>query len=147
VLALGGLGWIVYSLSSAGQAALEAVPLTGLDDPAALLEAARGSTLGDPNAPVQILVFSDYTCPSCQFWVTAVEPYVKQEYIETGKVRLVHYDFPLGGVGQHQHSFIAARAARCAEDQNRFWDYHDKLLGRQSEWSPKPNPPLGDFID
>src|SRR5690606_28880923 len=56
-------------------------------------------------------------------------------YVERGLVRLTYYDFPLGGAGQHRHSFIAARAGRCAEDQGRFWEYHDVLFGRQTEWS------------
>lgn len=146
VIALGGVGWIFYSLASAGEPAVAPIELAGLDDPAALLAAAKGSELGQPDAPVQILIFSDYTCPSCQYWVQTVEPLVKQEFIDAGKARLVHYDFPLGGTAQHRHSFIAARAARCAEAQGRFWDYHDILFGRQGEWSPAPEPPIDEFV-
>src|SRR5690606_16894253 len=46
--------------------------------------------------------------------------------------RFVYYDFPLP---QHPHAFLAARAARCANEQERFWDYHDVLYARQATWS------------
>lgn len=148
ILATAGIGWIVYSLAGGGQrAALEAVELTGLEDPEALISAAKGETLGEPGARARVLVFSDFTCPGCKSWSTAIEPQLKQEFVEGGQVRLEYYDFPLGGSGQHRHSFVAARAARCAADQDRFWDYHDVLFARQSEWSFASSPPLDEFIE
>lgn len=148
VLAAGGIGWIVYSVAGGGQrAALEAVELTGLEDPQALLRAAEGETLGDPDARASVLVFSDFTCPACQHWASNVEPQLKQEFVDNGQVRLEYYDFPLGGTGQHRHGFVAARAARCAGDQDRFWDYHDVLFAQQRQWSFASTPPIDEFVD
>lgn len=146
VIALGGIGWITYSLVGGGGAtAVEPIQLTGLDDPQALLNAARPVPAGESNAPVQVLVFSDFTCPACKRWTTMIEPLVKSEFVEAGKVKLVYYDFPLGGAGEHRHSFIAARAARCAAEQDRFWDFHDLLFARQTEWAYERNAPLDRF--
>lgn len=145
-LAVGGIGWIAYSLTGGGSgAALEAIQLTGLDDPQALIGAAKGVELGEADAPVRVLVFSDFTCPACKRWSTAIEPQLKTEFIETGQAKLVYYDYPLGPQPGHVHGFIAARAARCAADQNRFWEYHDVLFARQGEWPFASSAPLGEF--
>lgn len=145
VIALGGIGWIGYSIVSAGGGgapAVEPVELTGLDDPQVLLNAAKGIRAGQADAPVQVLVFSDFTCPACKRWSTAIEPLVKRDLVETGKVRLVYYDFPLGGSGEHRHSFVAGRGARCADEQGKFWEYHDMLFAKQSEWVFSRTAPL-----
>jgi protein-disulfide isomerase len=136
VVAAAGVAWIAFSLSGGGgSAAVAPIDLAGMEDPQQLVSTARGVAAGAPDAPVQILVFSDFTCPACQRFSTTVEPLVKRDYVESGLVRITYYDFPLGGAGQHRHSFVAARAGRCAEQQGRFWEYHDVLFGRQGEWS------------
>jgi protein-disulfide isomerase len=136
VVAAAGVAWIAFSLTGGGGSAATApIELTGMEDPQQLVSTARGITAGQTDAPVQILVFSDFTCPACRGFTTTVEPLVKQNYVDRGLVKLTYYDFPLGGAGQHRHSFIAARAGRCAEEQGRFWEYHDVLFGRQGEWS------------
>jgi protein-disulfide isomerase len=146
VLAVGGVGWIAYSLVGGGtQAAVNVIDLQGLDDPQALISAARGQELGDANAPVKVLVFSDFTCPACKSWSTRIEPQLKSEFVNAGKVRLVYYDFPLGPGPGHVHGFVAARAARCAADQSKFWEYHDVLFARQTEWTFAESAPLGQF--
>src|SRR5690606_8784396 len=93
----------------------------------------------------QVVVFSDFMCPYCGQFTLQVERLLKENYAQTGKIHYVYYDFPLGGA--HRHSFLAARAARCAGDQGKFWEYHDYLFGQQSEWSYKRNPPVGEFED
>ncbi len=149
IVAVAGIGWIAYSLAGGGssEAAVEPVRLSGLDDPQALFNAARGVSLGQPSAPVQVLVFSDFTCPACKTWTTQVEPQLKKEFIETGRVRLVYYDFPLGSGGSHQHGFIAARATRCADEQGKFWELHDILFARQSEWTYARSAPIEQFVE
>jgi hypothetical protein len=57
---------------------------------------------------------------------TQVEQMLKAEFVETGRVHYTYYDFPLGG--NFKHSFVGVRAARCAGDQGRFWEYHDRLM-------------------
>jgi protein-disulfide isomerase len=69
---------------------------------------------------------------------------VKERLVAPGLVRYVHFDFPLTGI--HQHAFVAARAARCALDQERFWPYHDMLHARQPTWAALRDP-TGFFVE
>lgn len=145
VIALAGVGWIAYSMvgREAGPT-MTAASIEGLEDPQALIAAARGVDLGEPDAPVRVLVFSDFTCPACRNFSLGVEPSMKSELIETGKVRFTYHDYPLdlqaAGPQGHRWGFIAARAARCASDQNRFWEFHDVLFARQQEWAYDRSP-------
>lgn len=83
--------------------------------------------VGDKNAPVQIVEFADFQCPYCR----AAEGSIKQVRQQYGnKVRLVYMDFPLGF---HPHALDASMAARCANEQGKFWPYHDALLADQSK--------------
>lgn len=150
VIALAGVGWIGYSLTNReGTAAISAKPLTGLDDPKALLDAAKGVAVGESNAPVQVLVFSDFTCPACRQFNTGVEPQLKSELVATGKVHYTYYDYVLDleARGPHRYGFLAARAARCANDQGKFWELHDVLFAQQQEWSFEGSPPIQRFVD
>lgn len=88
--------------------------------------------LGSEDAPVVIVEFSDFQCPFCKRFHEQTLPQIKQEYIETGKVRLVYRDFPIMQI--HPYAGLAALAAECADDQGRFWGMHDLLFERQSEW-------------
>jgi protein-disulfide isomerase len=150
VIALAGVGWIGYSLTNRGGGpVISARPLTGLDNPKDLLEAAKGIVLGEANAPVQVLVFSDFTCPACRQFQTNVEPLLKSELVATGKVHYTYYDYVLDlqASGAHRYGFIAARAARCANDQGKFWEMHDAIFARQQEWSFEGSPPIQRFVD
>ena len=127
-----------------GGAALEPVPLEGLNNQEVIARA-QGVKLGNDNAPAKLLVFSDFMCPYCGSFAQQIEPQLKSTYIDTGKLQMVFYDFPLGGA--HVHSFLAARAARCAGDQNKFWEYHNTLFGRLNEWGTAASPPVDRFED
>ena len=129
--------------SRGGGAALEPVPVEGLNNQQ-LVEKAQGVKLGPDNAPVKMLVFSDFMCPYCGNFAAQIEPQLKTEFIQAGKLQLVFYDFPLGG--NHVHSFLAARAARCAGEQNKFWEYHDLLFGRLQDWGTSQSPPVSQFV-
>jgi len=119
-------------------AAREPVEVAGLDDVATLVQVAQGITRGDPDAPITIVEFGDYQCPGCAGFASLVEPSLLAAYVETGKAKFVYYDFPL--VSVHPHAFLAARAARCAGDQERYWEYHGMLFGNQSSWALSSNP-------
>ena len=78
---------------------------------------------GNPKAPVMIVEFSDYQCPYCH----QAEPTLKDVLARYGdKVSLSYRDFPLTTI--HDHAMIAAEASRCAEEQGKFWEYHDQLF-------------------
>ena len=97
------------------------------------LNATPGISVGSASAPVTILEFADFQCPHCAQFATMVEPVLKEQMVATGKVRLVFYDFPLGG--NFPWSFMAARSGRCANEQGKFWEYHDYVFGKQQDWS------------
>ena len=72
--------------------------------------------------------YGDFQCPSCGAFFRAIEPQIRDAYIETGKARLEWHDFAWIG----PESRDAANAARCAQAQDRFWDYHDLLYAMQA---------------
>ncbi|MCI0346643.1 MAG: DsbA family protein [Chloroflexi bacterium] len=83
--------------------------------------------LGDAAAPVVIQEYGDFQCPSCGAFFRAIEPQVRDAYITPGRARLEWHDFAWIG----QESRDAANAARCAQVQGGFWEYHDLLYARQ----------------
>ena len=85
--------------------------------------------LGDENAPVTIIEFSDYQCPFCGRFFSQTLPQIKEKYIKTGKVRLVDRDFPLDSI--HSQATPAALAANCAGEQGKYFEYHDKIFENQ----------------
>ena len=145
VIALVGIVGVAYAVTNAGgTAASQPIVLEGLDDMQRLVSLAQGNTLGDPNAPIRIVEFGDYSCPGCGSFNQMVKPRINLAFVETGQASFVFYDFPL--VMGHPHSFLAARAARCAGDQDRYWEYHDRLFGEQPRWSFSSSP-IGMFVD
>ena len=85
--------------------------------------------LGSADAKVLMIEFGDYQCPSCRMFWKDIEPRLKKEYIDTGKVKLVFRDFPLTGI--HPEAVLAAEAVNCARDQNKYWEFHDKVFREQ----------------
>jgi protein-disulfide isomerase len=138
VVALVGLGAVSYALRghARGKPVTEPVKVPGASDPAKLAEMAKGITMGDPNAPVTILVFEDYLCPHCAEFTTHIEPDIVEQLIKPGKAKLIFHDFPLR---PETGSFLAARAARCANDQGKFWEYQDVLFRTQPTWGTAPD--------
>ena len=90
-----------------------------------LLFRANDEVRGDPNAPVTLLEYSDFTCGYCEKFFHETFPRLLTRYIDTGKVRFVYRDFPRSPSGPALHS---AMAARCAGDQNAYWPMHDRLF-------------------
>jgi protein-disulfide isomerase len=135
VVALVGIGAVGYSVGSKAMSSAASVPVDmGELNDRQLMELAVPVIKGDLDAPVSILVFGDYHCPACAVFSLQVRPEVESKLMDTGKARLVFYDFPLPQyipLG----SFLAARAARCAGEQGGFWEYHDYLYQTQNSWS------------
>ena len=84
--------------------------------------------LGQENATVTIVEFSDFQCPFCESWFQNVKPQL-QPYIDRGEVRLVYAHFPLSF---HENAEPSALASECANEQGKFWEYHDTLFENQS---------------
>lgn len=101
-----------------GEAAAPSADLAG-----ALKIGSHDVILGDSKAPVTFIEYGDYQCPYCGKVFTQVEPQLRQEYITTGKVKMVYRNFQFLG----DESTNAGAAAECAKDQNKFWAYHDAL--------------------
>ncbi|HEY0527889.1 MAG TPA: thioredoxin domain-containing protein [Gemmatimonadaceae bacterium] len=101
----------------------------------------QGYEIGSASAPVQILEFADFECPSCAGYATITEPDVRQRIVNAGLARFTYLDFPLT---QHRNSLAASNAAACADEQGKFWPMHDRLFNAQDEWNgeatdvPKP---------
>jgi len=80
-------------------------------------------SLGEDQAPVLLEVYSDYQCPFCgRYYVEAIKPMIK-DYVDAGKVKLLYKDIAFEGEGSQR----AAEAVHCANDQGKFWEYHDKI--------------------
>ena len=84
---------------------------------------------GVKQAPLTIVEFSDFQCPYCRHFHEQVLPPLKQEYINKGLVRFIHKDLPLPF---HSQAKPAAAAARCAGEQNRYWDLYGALFDQQT---------------
>jgi protein-disulfide isomerase len=83
--------------------------------------------LGDANAPVTLIEWSDFSCGFCGKFHKETLPAIKSTYVETGKVKYVLMHFPVIG----QNSRIAALASECANEQGKFWEYVDVLFNNQ----------------
>lgn len=89
-------------------------------------------TIGEENAPVEIILFTDLQGPFDARWHTQTLPQIDQEYIQSGKVKVSVKYFPLAF---HTEAFQASLAAECAAEQNRFFDYTDILYNNQDQLS------------
>ena len=101
--------------------------------------AASAKIRGPENAPVQIVEYSDFQCPACQRAQSSLNRFLA-DY--EGKIQLVFRHYPLPG---HVWAGIAHQAAECANEQGRFWEYHDRLYAEQKKWSG-PEMPMETFL-
>ena len=85
-------------------------------------------SLGSESAKVTIIEFSDFSCPFCSKFETQILPQILEKYGD--KIKFVFRDFPVHG----NISILAAKAANCAGDQGKYWEYHRILFERQREW-------------
>jgi len=101
---------------------------------------ANFNSMGDPNAPVKIVEYSDFQCPYCATFVNETESQLIESYIKTGKVYFTSRSFgnfvsdninKQAGT-DNRESENAAKAAYCAGDQNKYWEYHDILYANQN---------------
>jgi protein-disulfide isomerase len=104
-----------------------------------------GQTLGNPDAPVTVEVWSDYQCPYCKNFSENMLPQLVNEYVAAGQARVIYRDFAfldraiaINAAGtpvatDEGDSLRAAEAAACAADQGLFWEYHAALFANQHD--------------
>jgi protein-disulfide isomerase len=90
--------------------------------------------MGNINAPITILEWGDYQCTFCYKFHQNTLDIINEDFIKTGKVKIIFKDFPLNG----PDSKLAAEASYCAQDQEKYWKYHDELYknwgGERTGW-------------
>jgi len=89
--------------------------------------------IGNPDAKISIIEFSDFQCPFCARFHIQTLPLIIEEYIEDGKVKLVFRDFPIQNI--HPNALPASVAAECANEQGKFKEMHDILFENQNQWN------------
>jgi len=95
------------------------------------------NTIGDPNAPIQIVEYSDFQCPFCERFATDTEPLLTEYFVSTGKVLFTHrsagnwVSSNMGGA--RTESQDAALAAYCAADQGKYWEMLDSLFANNRD--------------
>jgi protein-disulfide isomerase len=99
------------------------VPLTGTPT-----NIAFGRFLGRPDAPVHLIVWSDFQCANCRAFAETSQAQLIRDYVAPGNLRIEFRDLAIVS----PESSAAAAAARCADQQNRFWPYHDVLFANQA---------------
>jgi len=83
--------------------------------------------MGKSDAKIAIVEFADFRCPFCEKFFTDTLSQIKTDYIDTGKAKFYFRNFPFLG----DASIVAANAAECANDQGKFWEFHDYLYKNQ----------------
>jgi protein-disulfide isomerase len=99
-----------------------------------VLDVSEDPKIGDENATLTLVEFSDFQCPYCGRHIKSVFPKLQSDYIATGKIRYVMRDFPLEF---HQQAHKAAVAAWCAHEQGKYWDMHHYMFSNQNKLQPE----------
>jgi len=107
----------------------------GAGKPSTEVNPGGGHIRGNASAPVTLVEFGDYQCPSCGFYHPIVDELLRRY---PDKVKLEFHHYPL--VTAHAHALAAAMAVEAAGDQGKYWEMHDVIYNHQKEWSILPNP-------
>lgn len=136
ILIAGGALIAYVVVNNQRSAAADFADYTVPDVDGELVSADVGVSRGSPDAPVVIEEYADFQCPACGMVGTLTIPQIIADYVDTGKVRFVFFDFPL----RPGNPELGANAARCAADQNAYWAMQKVLFGRMREWGTDRNP-------
>lgn len=127
--------WFVAGLAIVGVMAFTLWPKDPASTPSApisstslLGEISLDKSTGEEKAPVVVVEYGDFQCPACKYFFQTSVKQLKDEYVQSGKVRFVFRQFAFLG----DESLWAAEASECANEQGRFWDYYDKLYQEQN---------------
>ncbi|HLI52266.1 MAG TPA: DsbA family protein [Thermomicrobiaceae bacterium] len=118
---------VVVALIIVNRPKNEAVPTILAASPLPSTLKTDGRSIGNPNAPVKVVEWGDYQCSSCDYFYNNGQTQFLNQYVATGKVYFSFRDFPFFG----QQSENAAAAAWCANDQGKYWEFHDTMYGNQ----------------
>lgn len=105
---------------------------TGLVTPTVITAAdvpRDGMSLGSATAKVTLDVWEDFQCPNCARYTETIEPQIISQFVSTGQLKLTFHDYLVVGLPE---SLDAASAARCANGQGKFWEYHAWLFANQN---------------
>lgn len=134
--------WLASRPSAGGVAAeTDAAPVAV----SAADSAFRGYVLGSDSAPVEIVEYADYECPVCANFGVVQFPDIRQQLIQTGRVRWRFRDFPL--VGVHRWARLSALVVACASEQGKEWEAMDALFQRHADWAQRPANPASLLAD
>jgi protein-disulfide isomerase len=128
VLVVAGIGVLAYLLLKPSTVSIPANVTVQASDTSGF----HGYVKGSSDAPVEITEFADFQCPFCQTFSTLQMPTIEDRLIKAGRLRWRYRDFPLQ---QHPYARLAAHAAACADEQDKYWEMHDKIYDGQAEWS------------
>ena len=131
-LGIGCGGTLVSQKWSSTSASVPSAPVERQRPPAALtteLLLEGEPAMGSNDAPLTIVEFSDFECSYCRRFHDQVLPSLQRDYIDTGLVRFIHKDLPLPF---HRQAKAAAAAARCAAEQDRYWDLYGAPFDQQA---------------
>jgi protein-disulfide isomerase len=103
---------------------------------ALLSRADLGRIKGSEQAPVWVIVISDFQCPFCKRWHDETAPRIERDYVRTGKVRMAYLNFP---ISTHRNAQPAHELAMCAAEQGNFWPVADKLFATMNDWKSRFN--------
>ena len=103
----------------------------GASEERAQLQEVGAAFMGNEDAPLVIVEYSDFQCPFCRSFYERTLPQLKSEYIETGKARLEYRHFPLSF---HLGAAPSAEAFECAREQGKEWDVHDTIFEKQAKY-------------
>jgi protein-disulfide isomerase len=103
-----------------------------------------GNAMGDPDAPVVIVDYSDFGCGHCANFAAGTELQIANEYVASGQVYFVYRS--VGGLLGSATSQTLAEAAYCAGDQEKFWEFHDFAYANQNALYSSANAPVEKYI-
>ena len=102
-----------------------------------------GYVLGSETAPVEVVEYADLQCPHCGEFANVQFPTIREQLINTGRLRWRFRDFPLN----FPWSRVAALAGQCAGEQGKFWEMEEAMFQRQSDWGSSSRNPTSAFRD
>lgn len=119
-----------------------AIILAELEDPTTpAVSIDEDPLLGKASAPVTLVMFCDYQSSHCARFFSQVEPLLRHDFVDTGKARFVYRDFPIEEI--YPDGPRIAQATECADEQGKFWEFHDHLYQDHAEWGSRdPNEAL-----